>query len=457
MSPALMEPTPGTESTPDADARSIQQSLQRVRRRLLLQSFLNVLAFDVTVALGLFAAWIVVARLVDPGWVTLGVFGAFLGVAVIVSALRAFWLNRASLFDTAVYVDGKLELKERVSSALYLGEDSAKDSPYDTYLRRLLEREAASSLKDVRVSEHLPYRLPRMVRWVGVTAAVVVLMAFFFPTFDLFGVDDERKSAVALTKEVDKKKKELRDALRKLETEAEKKKAQETKKLLQLLRQDMAVAKQPEPNNPAKSKPNANKRNDARKQAMVDMTRRQDAIKKALNQNQFKQLKKQLEKMKALNLKNATLTRKLRAALKEGKLDKAKEELAALSDRLNELKKKEKDGGLTKKEKEELQKLADELAQLSKDAKAMNGLSAKLSAASSQMMAGNLGEALEGMELSQEELDALSKLQTDMSMLQQALQLAQLSQEDLANLGKPHKCPNCGKPSNKPGGKPGGT
>ena len=69
------------------------------------------------------------------------------------------------------------------------------------------------------------------------------------------------------------------------------------------------------------------------------------------------------------------------------------------------------------------------------------------------MSAADLGQMLQGMDQFGMDLDSLAKMSNDLDFLNQALQMIQLSKQDLAQLAK-HKCPNCGK---KLGNGKGGT
>jgi hypothetical protein len=109
-------------------------------------------------------------------------------------------------------------------------------------------------------------------------------------------------------------------------------------------------------------------------------------------------------------------------------------------------------------------KLAAELSKLSKDSKTLSKFSNALSKASSRLSQSNFSDAIDSLEKSGDDLESLAKLADEMNLLDQALDLVQLSKEELAELkacpqcGTPY-CPDCGKPkcACKPGTKPGGT
>ena len=167
--------------------------------------------------------------------------------------------------------------------------------------------------------------------------------------------------------------------------------------------------------------------------------------------------------MKSLELKNSEVTRKVTEALKEGDFEQAKKALDDLKDELSKLAGK-KPSELSAEEKARMEKLSAELSRLSKNSPALSRLSSALSRASSQLNSSDLSSALDSLSASQDEFESLTKLAQEMDVLDQALELVQLSKEELAELqacpecGTPY-CPDCGKPQCgcKPGLKPGGT
>jgi hypothetical protein len=448
--------------------------LQRIRKRVLFNRLLEHGAADLVVSLSFFALLLLLDRLCFPGLVTPALLGAVLLVSLSVSLLRTFFLGRLDLFRTAVLADKSLDLKERAASAVFaydfsLGGDrrclegrGLEGRGFEEW-GRLLEEDAARSLETVDLKRRFPVRLSRAALWALVPLAASLSFYLWLPDLDLLGVRSRREGDSKMRSVVSQEMKELDEKLAQLEKEAEKK-APDAKKLLELLRQK---ALKPEKEDPAGSQKTEKGAGDPKKEGLVELTRREDQIKKGLEGGKFEPLKEALKTLKSLEPKNSEVTRKVTEALKEGDFDKAKKALDDLKGELASLAGK-KPSELTAEEKARLEKLSDELARLSKNSQALSKLSNALSKASAQLNSSDLSSALDSLSASRDELDSLTKLAEEMAnqmdVLDQALELVKLSKEELAQLqacpecGTPY-CPDCGKPrcGSKPGMKPGGT
>src|SRR5437667_151012 len=109
-----------------------------------------------------------VGSLVGHGLAALDGFGTLgRGIGSIAGAVAA-WLTyktRATPLDAAVGIDSRLGLKERVSSALAIGEPRRDDEA-------ALVEDAAVRVRALRVREAFPIQAPRELRWIPVLAAV---------------------------------------------------------------------------------------------------------------------------------------------------------------------------------------------------------------------------------------------------------------------------------------------
>jgi hypothetical protein len=432
----------------------------------VVQKLLRNGAADLLVSLTLFLGLLLLDRLALPGFAVPGVFGLLVAVSLCVSLMRTLLFGCPTYFETAMVADATLRLKERVSSALYVRDLmlTGTQERFDDDIQALLERDAAVVLKDVSPKEHFPLRWPRQAPWLALILLLSGLLALWLPSYDFLGIGRRETAGKELKNAVEEKQKELDRRLAELEKEAEEKRTPEAKELLELLRrEELKNEQKPVGENPA-AQNNAGDKSpgNPQKVAMVELARREDGLKKGLESEKFDKLKDARKALEKLGLKDAKLTRKLQSALKEGDFEKAKKELESLQDEFEKLSKKAA-SELTPEEKERLSQLADELSKLSRDAGALSNLSQALSKASAGLSAGDMAQALEGMNLSEEELDSLSKLKSEMGILDQALELVKLSKEELSQLcpqcGTP-SCPDCGKPQcgcSKPGMKPGGT
>ena len=96
-----------------------------------------------------------------------------------------------------------------------------------------------------------------------------------------------------------------------------------------------------------------------------------------------------------------------------------------------------------------LERGAREMERLSKDTALLAKLSKSLSGLGGELAAGDFQGAMDELSGLENELDKLSDLLQELNVLEQALELAEAAQDELAQL---HRCPNCGKVSDNPGG-----
>jgi len=433
-----------------APSGNLMNFLSQVRRRLLADRFLHNVAVDLIIASSLLVVLLFLDRTFFPGIATLLVSFGLVLASVLVSALRTLLWNSCTSLETAAIADERLRLKERVSSALYLksfrgGEDDARsDAERRREWLRLIEDDAARSIEKVPIRERFPVRMPRVFAWVLLPLVMSGALFLWLPSFDLLGIGGRKEAAARERNTISEEEKKLAELLKEIAKKAEEQKLPEAKKLLELLAQQTRQVEKTEATQAQKAV------GDPRKRAMVQMTRREDAIRKGLNGKKYQRLKETLEEMKGLDLKKPVVTKKLQDALKKGDLKKAQKELEKLQSDLEKLSGK-KLSELTPEQRERLRKLAEELKRLARDSKAFASFSAALAGASSPLGGGGLSGAQAGLSGLQMDLQSLALLTDEMEMLDQALKYVQASK---AQLGKPHKCPNCGK---KLGNKPGGT
>ncbi|MBI4604371.1 MAG: hypothetical protein HY721_20620 [Planctomycetes bacterium] len=455
--------TQGDDTRADPQRTILEALLRNVRRRVLADRLLRNASLDLTVALSAFCLLILADRLTVPGVADLRLLGALAGASLAVSLLRTILFGRLDRFRAAVLADERLELKERASTAVYARTARASPAPSaaapSDELCRLLETDAERTLAAAPLAESFPVRLPRRSLWVLAPAALALGLFLWVPAVDLLGLG-ARKEARKDLRSVQEEEKKLEEKLKELAERAKEKNLPDAKKLLDLLGRQ---AESPEKKEPSEPQAAEKASGDPRKEALVEMTRREDAIKKGLEGQKYEPLKEALKALKALDLKNLTVTKKLQEALKDGDLKRAQKELSDLKGDLSKLLEKSP-SELTAEEKARLEKLSEELSRLGRDSKALSKLGSALSKASSQLGAGQFQESLDSLQKGLEELESLASLSDEMGLLEDALELVELSKEELASLeacpecGTPY-CPDCGKPQCgcKPGSKPGGT
>jgi hypothetical protein len=431
--------TSNAHGTPDA----IGEVLSRVRKRVVAGRVLADVSVHLLAALSLLAAFLLAERLL--GFVGLDLLRALLivaGLVIVVTAVRAFWTFRLSLFDAAVLADDRLRLKERLSSALYL--EGSVDPLRGPGWSELVRRDGVKSLEGADIRGKFPLRLPRSARWLPAPAVLAVVFALL-PPIDLLGIQQERQIDEAMRAEVARKKDELRKALEQLRKEAEKPPDPEVQKALEALeKKPESLADETKKEEPP---PGAE---EAKREALVEFSRLEESLKKALDARRFDDLKDFLDKFPPGSLTKSPLTGAIREALKEGDFTKAGLEMKKIEDLLAELAKKGEGGKeLSKEDLEKLAKLQDEMAKLAKDSRFLSKLSKGLENLKTNLSPSDLAKALRDLEALRKELGDLDSLARDLKLLEDALELSELSQEDLANL---HRCPNCGKVSSDPSG-----
>src|SRR5688572_4988494 len=109
---------PSTQPSTDQPPDLLNATLARVRRRVLVSRLLAIAASDLLLALSVLAAYVLAARLFGLPWRPVPALVVALCGSVLLTAVRAAFGLRLSLFATAVLTDDRLRLRERVSSAV---------------------------------------------------------------------------------------------------------------------------------------------------------------------------------------------------------------------------------------------------------------------------------------------------------------------------------------------------
>ncbi|MCZ6794127.1 MAG: hypothetical protein O7J95_11005 [Planctomycetota bacterium] len=455
-------------------AARLDRKLRGVRQRLFYSRLLRAVCVDLFIFLCLFAALLIVERFVSIGVTTGNLLAGCAGAALVSSLLRVSIWGRVSSREAAVTADSQLELKERVATAVYLRDAGRRDagrrdaappggSHVDGWSELILE-DGVRRIESIALKKHFPVRPPRGAWWLAAPAVLAFLIFVYVPSVDVFGYGEERQAQAEEEKEIDKRTERLDRDLEEVAKEAERQKAPD----IQALLKSLAARKPPAPGEtpPRERQSPSPGASQARKKALVELTRREDVLKKALQGKKFGDLKKALDKFRKAPLKGLKLTRELRKSLKDGDLKKALKELAGLKRRLEQLAKTPKEE-LTREERQLLERLNRELANLSRNSKGLGQLSSSLAGLSSKLSSKDFQGALDSLQLSQEQLERLSRQSDQTDLLRQALDLVRLTKQDLASLSqlaknqKPHRCPDCGKPKAPPNpwqkSQPGGT
>jgi hypothetical protein len=161
-----------------ANASILDRQLARVRRRLFLGALLAALAWAQVAALALAAGWFLVEPFLltaPPPWFRWAVAGGLAGTASAVALVRAV-LRAPSAVDSALLLDRRFGLQERVTTSLMLPPDQAATPAGQALLADAQQRVAPLRIRD-RFPVGLPWQPAALVP-AGVLA--LVLLAFFW-------------------------------------------------------------------------------------------------------------------------------------------------------------------------------------------------------------------------------------------------------------------------------------
>lgn len=221
----------------------VHEAMNTARRRIKLRA-----AFDMAsrcamlVLIGQLAAgvWIYFrgGRVIESVWI--GVGAGVIAVGFLIGWLR----KNPTRFELAALIDGRLGLRERLSTAVSANEGTAQ--VHDENWKLAIDEQAAATAGRIHaVDLERAFSLPRMSRLLA-AAAVMVLIAFLMPRLPIPGVagaqgQSKEKSAEKKAEEARK----AREAARRLESRAKEiAKSAENKKLEKARDAAMKVAEQ---------------------------------------------------------------------------------------------------------------------------------------------------------------------------------------------------------------------
>ena len=150
----------------------IQNTLERTARRRRLDRAWRGFWHGL---LGGCLVWFVIVALFKifplPVW-TLSAGGYLIGILMLAGFLAGWW-RKASLTETARWVDSRQHLQERLSTALEIS-----STPVSENWRKLLVSDAANHVQKLDLRKLLPYHLPKACRWALLVLALSVGLGF---------------------------------------------------------------------------------------------------------------------------------------------------------------------------------------------------------------------------------------------------------------------------------------
>lgn len=310
---------------------SLRSQVARVRRRLILSTFVGACGWCLFAGLTIAAAAIVADWYwnwpVEPWQLLCGGAGAGLVAAAIWT-----WVVRTPAIDAAIELDRRFNLRERVSSALALSADEL-----DTEAGRALAEDAQRRVRNLDVDSNFPLEVNRWSLLPLLPALAALLLVYLLPPWTPQEVQaaGDQQTAVAVKQTVDR----LQQQLEQRRKEAKEQGLEDLEKMFAELQRGTRETFETQEIKD-------------RTQAVVKLNDlAQDFEKRRSELESADKLREQLSRLKGANDGPAD---KLAQALKNGDLQRAISELNALQQQL-------KDGTLTDEQRE---KLADQLNEM---------------------------------------------------------------------------------------------
>ncbi|MCE9591040.1 MAG: hypothetical protein K8S99_10990 [Planctomycetes bacterium] len=162
----------------------MERSIGRARARIYLQDVLNDLGLSLVIALIAGMLLLTIDRLLSLGlgwWVY-----ALFAVTALATAPCTAWVRRPNDAATATLIDQRLNLKDRLATALY-----ARRMADDPFAKQVID-EAQSIAGSLDLASAFRARWSRAWAWLPPLAAVAALLAVFLAPMDLLGREQKR-------------------------------------------------------------------------------------------------------------------------------------------------------------------------------------------------------------------------------------------------------------------------
>lgn len=387
-------------------AGQLKRKLKAIRRRLQWIEFCRRALLVSAVTATLLFVFVVVSRLfilpLETGeviqWVELAAIGVLLVWA---------WMARVKLFNAAVRADESLGLKERLSSALMIGDP--KNEPEMAVLE-----DATRAAESIKPGRAFPMQLTREFKFAAMPLAALALAWWLMPQFDLLAkVKDETKSPKVVIEAKKQAAEKLEELAKEIATADE---IQKPELAREIERELTEMARQ------------LNEQKLDQDQAMAKLAKMTDKL-----EQRKAEIERELAKPAGMEAKGeGKFTGEMEKALQKGNFEKAAKLMA-------ELKEKVKNGELSEEEKSTLQK---ELKMMAAKLGEGSPLAESLENASEKMSEGEFNSALADLELAELSLAELGAMLSELKALE-ALEY-DMDARNLALSGKPGVCQSCG-------------
>jgi len=433
---------------------SINRQISRARRLLWTQTILNISSWCLIVAfticfLGLLAPKIWYLNYSFELWSRVWLVGASLGAALTAGIVSMFY--RPTAMRSAVEIDRRFGLRERISSALQL-DGVEKESP----VGMALLNDAATKVERIEVRDHFPIRSAPQTPWVALPV-LSCLALFWVPDRELPQLDKISDSTSERLNNIKNQTKPILEMIKKKREDAEEKGLQEAadefkkieKKLEDFQKSSTVDSKKMlsdfnEIKKEIERKKESMGGSDSVKKALDNLKNIDkgpaEKIADALKDGNFEKAGDELEKMlNEMKSGNMTDDQKKQLAKQLDQMQKAiekgqQQEKQAIEDAKKELAKAQSSGDLDKAAK--LQKKIEQMEANAKKAQAVEKVNANLQKAQKAMQEGDEKGAQEALENLKEELGELAGDQESLQELEEMM-------DDLQNAKKASSCAEC--------------
>jgi len=381
-------------------------TLRKVKRRLSVQRWLRLNLEGLFFSVSASSVWVFVTKLFPALGDPMPVCGALVGLGIVAQTVLAI-RGRPDLIDAALDADGRLGLKERLTSSLELaGTEGEMVAAVHADARRHLGR------LDVR--RDFPYRLPRSSRMLGIPILLFGLVNIL-PSLDLLSYQERKDEEEARQKAVRVSAEKLRAAISPLRKPA----GEEIGDLAEVTGEIERVADALESQEVTE------------KQALAQM---KNLGAKLVEQRMAMERENPVPKL-AGDTSQLGMTRDLANSIQQGQMGDA-------AQKAENLKKKLEQGRLGKKELGDLKKELEQLAEMlgGKD----TALGKALTEAAQSLSANDLGAALAGLDMVELSLEDIASALEQMEKMNLALRDLAKWQGEL--LGPSDFCRFCGMP-----------
>jgi hypothetical protein len=417
----------------------LQSQVRQAYRRLRFQSVLNALVWCWAVAIFLAAAWCVLEPWVLSSTKPLlrwQIAGGLLVVGTL-TAIVVGWKRTPSLVDTALSIDDRFGLRERVTTSLTLAPEQANSAAGQALLADVNKK-----IADLDIHSKFPLTLSGWAALVPTAALVLALVGVFYepkqskaslakaeltaPPPNAKELDQKMQDLKRKKNENDKSEKAKSEDLEKLEAELDQiaNRPRNTKEEVRERLKDMTALEQ-QMKDKEKEMSEKSRTLKQQLQKLDKMAAAQGAegptkdLEKSLAQGKFDKAKEEIERL-AKQLQNNTMDEKTKEQLKD-QLDKLKDKIEALAEQKEkerQLKEMNLDPETLKRELDQIKKDSQKMKDLANLAKQLGKAQQKLKEGDSQgaaEMLAQAGEQLKKMDGTDKDLedlrDQLSKLQ----------------------------------------------